>query len=174
MDDKKKMLLDWMRKIHQLEYAHCYQSIDFEKLEKCIGISAFILSTIVAFSYRFPDIKNEFFNEYLFFLKKEYSIPTISFIVALFTGLQTFLKPGEKSENHKKIGFAYEKLRHSIEMILTNDLDNSIDKEVVKIKKQWDELNSIYVSDKNFIKGKNKVKSFNKYPKELSFLPDIE
>lgn len=49
-------------------------------------------------------------------------------------------------------------------MILTNELDSSIDKEVVKIKKQWDELNFIYVSDKNFIKGKSKVKSFNKYP----------
>jgi hypothetical protein len=174
MDDKKKMLLDWMRKIHQLEYAHCYQSISYEKVEKCIGVSAFVLSTVVAFSYRFPDVKNEFFNQYFFFLKKEYSIPTLSFIVALFTGLQTFLKPSEKSENHKKIGFSYEKLRHRIEMILTNDFDKgSLDIEIKEIKTQWDELDSVYVSDGNFIKGKEKVKSFKKYPPELSFLPDV-
>lgn len=91
MEEKRKMLLDWMRKIHQLEYAHCYQSIYYSKLEKYIGISAFLISTLVAFSYRFPDIENEFFNTYLFLLKKTYLIPFLAFVVAILTGLQTFL-----------------------------------------------------------------------------------
>lgn len=67
MEEKNKMLLDWMRKIHQLEYAHCYQSIFFSNLEKKIGIYAFLISTFIAFSYRFPDIQNECFNKYFFY-----------------------------------------------------------------------------------------------------------
>jgi uncharacterized membrane protein YciS (DUF1049 family) len=41
------------------------------KLEKFIGVTAFVLSTIVAFSYRFPEIENEWFINNLFFLKKD-------------------------------------------------------------------------------------------------------
>ena len=70
MEKKKTMLLDWMRKVHLLEYAHCYQSRYYTRIERYIGISAFVLSTLVAFAYKFPEIENEFFNNYLFFLKK--------------------------------------------------------------------------------------------------------
>lgn len=175
MDKKKTMLLDWMRKVHQFEYAHCYQSGYYRKLEKFIGITAFVLSTIVAFSYRFPEIENEWFINNLFFLKKDYLLPFLLFIVALFTALQTFLKPNEKSDIHRKLGFEYEKIRHTIEVTLTKEESNTnLDKDIQKIKKMWDSMNTIYVNDKYFIEGKNKVKSFKKYPKELSFLQDVE
>ena len=121
MEKKKTMLLDWMRKVHQLEYAHCYQSEYYRKIEKRIGISAFVLSSMVAFSYKFPEIKNEWFNTYLFFLDKDYFLPFLLFIVALFTGLQTFLKPNEKSDIHRKLGLEYEKIRHTIEITLTKE-----------------------------------------------------
>ncbi|OOV19250.1 SLATT domain-containing protein [Flavobacterium sp. LM4] len=175
MDQKKTMLLDWMRKIHQLEYAHCFQSLYYSKLEKRIGISAFVLSTLVAFSYRFPAVENICFNTYFFFLKKEYLLPFILLVVALLTGLQTFLKPNEKAENHRKIGLEYEKIRHNIEIVLTKEqTETEIDLRIKEVKKKWDVLNTVYVDDKYFAQGKEKVKSFKKYPKELSFLPDIE
>lgn len=174
MEEKKKMLLDWMRKIHQLEYAHCYQSIYFGKIEKIIGISAFLISTLVAFSYRFPDVENEFFNEYLFFLKKDYLIPFLAFVVAILTGLQTFLKPNEKADVHRKLGLDYEKIRHTIEKTLTKNDSLTIDDDVKKIDEEWKSFNTLYVRPKYFEQAKTKVRNFKKYPEELGFLPTIE
>lgn len=168
------MILDWMRKIHQLEYAHRYQSIYYSTAEKVIGISAFVIATLVAFSYRFPSVEKDTFDNLPFFLKQNYFVPIASAIVAILTGLQTFLKPSEKSETHKKTGSNYEKLRHRIELIITSDLtEKEISKKLELIKEEWDSLDSINVSNFYFLKGKEKVKSFNKYRKELDFLDDV-
>ncbi|WP_375324051.1 SLATT domain-containing protein [Flagellimonas sp. GZD32] len=168
MDESlKRMLLDWMRKIHQLEYAHCYQSIFWSTFEKWIGISAFIISTIVAFSYRFPKLEIPWVQDYL--------LPSTLLIVAILTGLQTFLKPSEKAENHKRIGFNYEKMRHSIELILnTHMTDQKRTREIEIIKNEWADLKSVYVSNRKFKKGKKTVKDLKKYPEELSFLETVE
>ncbi|WP_225037307.1 SLATT domain-containing protein [Winogradskyella sp. SM1960] len=168
MDENlRRMLLDWMRKIHQLEYAHCYQSIFWSTFEKWIGITAFIISTIVAFSYRFPKLEIPWVQDYL--------LPFVLLIVAILTGLQTFLKPSEKAENHKRIGFNYEKMRHSIELILnTNMTDENRTREIEIIKNEWADLKSVYVSNRKFKKGKKTVKYLKKYPEELSFLNTIE
>lgn len=169
MNDKEKMLLDWMRKIHQLEYAHCYQSIKYETTQKWIGISAFILSTLATFTSKFPDFESDNYNMW----KNDISIPLLLLIVTILTGMQTFLKPNEKSENHRRIGLEYEKLRHSIEITLTNSQNINLDDEIRKIKELWDSMDTVYVNDKCFQDGKKKVNSFNKYPEELSFLPTI-
>ena len=50
-DKQKRVLLDWMRKIHQLEYAHRFESLKWANAHKWIGISAFVLSLIIAFWY---------------------------------------------------------------------------------------------------------------------------
>lgn len=168
MDENlRRMLLDWMRKIHQLEYAHCYQSIFWSTFEKWIGITAFIISTIVAFSYRFPKLEIPWVQDYL--------LPFVLLFVAILTGLQTFLKPSEKAENHKRIGFNYEKMRHSIELILnTNMTEENRTREIEIIKNEWADLKSVYVSNRKFKKGKKTVKDLKKYPEELSFLDTIE
>ena len=49
-DKKEKMILDWMRKVHQLEYAHRYQSLYYVNAERWLGISAFVITTFIAFS----------------------------------------------------------------------------------------------------------------------------
>lgn len=163
MNQKELMLLDWMRKIHQLEYAHCFQSLYYSKVEKCIGISAFVLSTAVAFTYRFPFIGYP--------CVKEYVLPMILFIVAILTGYQSFIKPGEKSETHRKLGIEYEKIRHEIETILTGKLnDPKLDTLISTVKSKWDSLNTLYVNQRHYDDAKSKVKSFNKYPKELEFI----
>lgn len=167
MNQKKLMLLDWMRKIHQLEYAHCFQSISYSKIERRTGIWAFVLSTVVAFTYRFP------FIEYSWV--KEYVLPLILFIVAILTGYQSFIRPGEKAEKHRELGIEYERIRHHIETILTTlikhpDLDNHIN----SVKSKWDSMKTLYVKESHYNDARKKVKSFNKYPKELDFLPDNE
>jgi len=172
-DEKRKMILDWMRKIHQLEYANIYQSIRWSNWEKIIGISAFALSTLIACSYRFPELDPETYDKLPLILKHEFMIPLITTIVAILTGLQTFLKPGEKSEAHRKLGNSYEKLRHKIETVLTGELSEyELNQKVEAIRKEWENMEYLNVSPNNFDNGKKRVKSLNKYPEELGFLPD--
>jgi hypothetical protein len=176
MTEKKyKMILDWMRKIHQMEYAHRYQSIFYVKADKWLGISAFVITTLVAFSYRFPPVDPALFQKIPLFLKQSFFVPIASTIAAILTGLVTFLKPSEKSETHKKTASNYEKLRHRIELLLTTPIqEDELNKNLEEIKKEWDSLDAINVSNKFFLRGKAKVKSFNKYPKELDFLDDVK
>jgi hypothetical protein len=49
-----------------------------------------------------------------------------------------------------------------------------VTKKLEIIKDEWESLDAINVSNRNFLNGKNKVKSFNKYPKELDFLEDVQ
>jgi hypothetical protein len=172
-DDKRKMILDWMRKIHQLEYANIYQSIYWSNREKLIGITAFALSTIIACSYRFPGLDTETYKNTPLIFKHEFMIPLLTTIVAILTGLQTFLKPGEKSEAHRKLGNNYEKLRHKIEPVLTGNLmEYELNQKIESIRKDWENMEYLNVSPSNFDKGKKRVKSLNKYPEELGFLPN--
>ena len=172
---KEKMILDWMRKIHQMEYAHRYQSLYYVKAERWLGISAFFITTLIAFSYRFPKIKSDEFQQLPFVFKQEFFVPFASFAAAILTGLITFLRPSERSETHKKTGSNYEKLRHRIELLITSQLaEIQLDKELAEIKDEWDSLDSINVSNRYFLRGKAKINSFNKYPKELDFLVDVE
>jgi len=167
MNKSELLLLDWMRKIHQLEYAHCFQSLFYTKLEKCIGISSFVLTTTVAFTYRFPFINYPWMKECI--------LPLIAFFVAILAGYQAFIKPGEKSEIHRKLGLEYEKIRHDIEplYLLASDPQNpELESKTKEIKSKWDALNTLYVNECYYKQAKYKVKSFNKYPKELDFIPD--
>lgn len=173
-ENQRKMILDWMRKIHQLEYAHRYESLKWSKRQKRVGYSAFVLSLIIAFSFRFPGINWETYQNLPFFLKHNFFVAFGSTIVALLTGYLTFTKPSEKSELHKNTGSSYEKLRHRIELILTMEYQEwEFKKRVELIKEEWESLDAINVSMKNFLAGKEKANSFNKYYKELDFLPDI-
>tara|TARA_R110002126_G_scaffold150334_1_gene296515 strand:+ start:2701 stop:3045 length:345 start_codon:yes stop_codon:yes gene_type:complete len=110
-----------------------------------------------------------------FFLKQNFFVAFASTAVALFTGFQTFLKPNEKAEQHKNTGSNYEKIRHRIEFILTTKFTESERKNRIDmVKDEWENLDAINVSNKNFQKGKDKVKTFGKYPEELAFLEDVE
>ncbi len=171
--EQRNLLLDWMRKIHQLEYAHAYESLKWSKREKIIGISAFIISTLIACSYRFPHLKPEVFEKIPYVCRHDFIIPLASTILAILTGLHTFLKPGEKSENHRKSGLAYEKLRHKIEPNFFRHFTQwEIEQQIESIRKEWEKMDNTYVSPKNFQMGKSRVKSLGKYPEELGFLPN--
>jgi len=168
------MVLDWMRKIHQLEYAHTYESLLWSRIDLWTGISAFAISTLIAFSYQFPSVNSITYESLPFILKSNFFIPFASTIVAILTGLQIFLKPNEKTEVHKNAARQYERLRHSIEIVITTDYTETKTNEKIEgIKKEWEDLTPPSVSPKNFLKGKDKAFSFNKYPPELSFLDDV-
>jgi len=173
-DDQKNMLLDWMRKIHQLEYAHRFESLEWAKTQYRIGLFAFSFSLFIAFSFRFPEVNLETYNNLWWIAKHDNFVAFGSFLVALASGYLTFTKPSEKSEIHKSTGSNYEKLRHEIEMLLTfSGTENVLKKRTAQIKAEWDNLDAINVKEKHFVTAKDKVKKFNKYPEELGFLPTI-
>lgn len=170
-DNQRKMLLDWMRKIHQLEYAHTFDSLKWKVWHSRIGVSAFVLSFLVALSFRFPEFDKGIFENFPLFLRHNFLVALGSTIVAVLTGLQTFLKPSEKSEQHKKMGMNYEKLRHRIETLLNLKLKASeLNERINLIREEWENLEGVNVSEKNYQKAKIKVKGFNKYPEELGFI----
>ena len=173
-DEQRKMILDWMRKIHQLEYAHRFESLKWSRRNKILGISAFIISIIITFSYRFREFGLRSNDDTPFYLDLNFYVAILAFTVAVITGYQTFTKPNEKSQVHKNTGSNYEKLRHRIELILTMNYPQwEFQKRTEAIKEEWESLDAINVSPKYFTQGKEKVKSFNKYYKELDFLPDV-
>ena len=91
--------------------------------------------------------------------------------IAILVALQTFLKPLENADKHRTTSATYEKLRHRIEYLL--EFFASLDRpeeRIQEISKDWAELDSLNVSERNLNRGKVRVKSFDKYPEELGFL----
>ena len=169
-ETQKKMILDWTRKVHILEYAHRYESIYWTKLHNRIGMTAFIFSAIIALSFRLPGVDKEII-ELPFFLEQNFVVAVLATAITILTGLQTFLQPSKKSITHKNTGSNYERLRHSFEMILTMEYQSwESRKRAEQIKKEWDNLDAINVSQKNFKKGSKTVEDMNVYPEKSSFL----
>lgn len=171
--EQKLMILDWMRKVHQLEYAHRYESIKWSKRHTRIGYPAFIISILIAFSFRFPweAIATEYGEH--FYTSHGFYIAMATSFVAILTGYQTFVRPNEKAVMHKNTGQHHERVRHQLEYILTTELgQRNRNSQLEEVRKEWEAIDAINVSNKNFKKGKVMVESFNKYPEELSFVKD--
>jgi len=165
-DNQRLMLLDWMRKIHQLEYAHRFESVRWSKWNYKLGIPALIIASIVGAVSGFKELDET---------AKNIITATGGVSAAILTGLQTFLKPQEHSEKHKSTSSVYEKLRHRIEFLLQFETDmEKIKLEVEKIRNDWNGIDALNVADSNFKDAKNRVNGFRKYPKELGFLDTIE
>ena len=162
--------MDWARKVHQLEYAHCYESLLYSNINNVIGILTLIITSMVAATYQFPAISAKEYQSLPAILKQDYFVATFSSITVIFTAILTLLRPGEKAEKHRTLGNEYEKIRHEFEKILTYDLsDFSIEHKAEQTKLRWDDINTLYVNRHNYSRAKRKVKDFNKYPEELSF-----
>lgn len=164
-----------MRKIHQLEYAHRYESIYWEKFDNWTGLTAFGLSTFIAFTYQFPAMEPAAYAKLCILFKSSFFVPFGSTVVAVLTGVQIFLKPSDKSNLHRSAGHTYEILRHRIEKILTSEYSESkINERIDTIQKEWEDVNPPSVKPRHFIAGKKEVNKLNKYPEPLPFLDDIQ
>jgi hypothetical protein len=174
-ESQKKLALDWMRKVHQLEYAHRFESIFWARLNRPVELIAMAFATVVAFSYQFPAISPKELAALPLILHHDIFVPAGSAIVALLTSIIAFLRPGERSESHRQIGTEYEKLRHEVERIVVLSAPTTeADAALGAFKEKWDALNAPNVSQYNFRRGKQKARSFGKYPEELGFLDSIE
>ncbi|PSL22376.1 SLATT domain-containing protein [Chitinophaga ginsengisoli] len=162
-EQTRKLILDWMRKIHILEYANRSESIRWKNIHFWLGVPALVLGVLIA---AVPKLD--------FFADAVSTVLTLGgLLIAILTGLQTFLKSSEKSESFRKMSVRYEELRHKIEVLLQTDTEKEAQAGLEKIRKEWAAIDSINVSQNHFNRAKGKVKKFGKYPEELSFLENI-
>lgn len=156
-EQQKNLALDWTRKIHTLEYAHRYESLDKQNLNLAFGIPAIIISALISTKILNLTGQSEC---------TQIITGAGAAIVAILTGLQTFLKPGEIAEKHRTSSVTYEDLRHRLEILLaTDNLDSAtlLDK-LNQLKAEWSRLHTPNVSTKNWLKAKAQVKSLEAYP----------
>lgn len=162
-DNQKKLVLDWLRKVHTLEHAHRQEGISWNSYNNWLGIPSLILAALIASLGSICEIKDELIISIL---------TTIGgVIVAILVGIQTFLKPSEFAEKHRLASGTYEKLRHKIEYLLQfQSNEPNVEKLIDEIRLEWNNIDSINVSNKYFMLAKSWVKGLNKYPPELDFL----
>jgi hypothetical protein len=152
---RQRLLLDWTRKIHTLEYAHRYASMAKERLNLWLGIPAVITSAAIGAQVSTP-WQQEQVTQVL--------VAVGGIVVAILVGLQTFLKPSEMAEKHRSASAVYEDLRHRLELLLTKDDVSKLEQELNLFKAEWDRLETPNVSDKSWHKAKNRVSELGTYP----------
>jgi hypothetical protein len=163
-EQTRKLILDWMRKIHTMEYANRFQSITWKKTNLWLGIPALVIGILIAAVPKIDAVSN-FVGTI---------IPIGGLLIAILTGLQTFLKPTEKSEAFRKMSVRYEELRHKVELVLQVETETAAQTGLEKIRKDWAAIDSLNVSNFHFREAKTKVKGLNKYPEELGFLDNVD
>lgn len=163
-ESQKNLILDWLRKIHKMEWAHRYESKKWRRINFIFGITSTILAAILSTVPNIPIFSPNTIK---------IIVPLGAMIVTILSGLQTFLNPSEISEKFRAKSDEFESLRHYIEEVIEFHYDESSEEENKKflkdIRERWDKIGSLNMSDKNFIKAGEKIDKSNRYPKEIKF-----
>ncbi|PKA99229.1 hypothetical protein B0O79_2933 [Flavobacteriaceae bacterium MAR_2009_75] len=165
--EETSLILDWRRKIHQMEYANRYQSMYWSYLNLSLGLSAFFLSLFIAFSFKFPEVSIEEYDKLCWICKHENFVALGSLIVALFTGLNTFLKPNERAEKHRAKSDSYERLRREFERYAIKEFKSKSDSEEAlnDLQNKYDNMDILNIFEFFYNKARKKVKADKKYTK---------
>ena len=163
-EQQKKLILDWTRKIHTLEYAHRYESLSKDGLNLWLGVPSIIIASLIGAmsSLSLPECPG--LKSFLVFVA---SLGACA--VAVMAGLQTFLKPSELAEKHRFCSTIYEDFRHRLELLLLFDNSDSaqLTEKLNQLKAEWDRLHTPNVSANNWTKAKKQVTSLKTYPEAL-------
>lgn len=158
------LLLDWMRKVHKLEWAHRYESITWKHINLSMGIVSVTMATVISAMPSIPGIEDS----------SEKLITSVgAIIVAILTGLLTFLKPSEHSEALRMKADQFEALRHELEEIVEfQDVKTGSDELSEKLssfRESWKQIDSLNVSDRNFDRAGETVNRSCRYPRLTEF-----
>ncbi|PWS33304.1 SLATT domain-containing protein [Pedobacter paludis] len=156
-ESQRRLVVEWTKKVHILEYAHRFESKRQERKNIYYGVPPIIIGALITIQ-----VVNNF------------SIPFASIggcIIAILTGLQTFLKPTELAEKHRRISETYEKLRNRFEYLLIYEINEaSFNEKLNRIKSDWDNLETLNVPVKIYLEAKSQVKKNETYPEPPSFI----
>lgn len=157
---QKRLVLDWMRKLHTLEYAHRYASVSNDRLNLLLGVPAVVVSGLIA-----AQVSTPWQQETI----TQIAVAVGASLVAVLVGLQTFFKPTEIAEKHRSASSAYEDLRHRLELLLVFDGEhkNEISHKLEQLKAEWDRFETPNVSHKAWSRAKARVAEVGTYPGSL-------
>lgn len=161
-ESQMELVLDWMRKIHRMEWAHRFEAKRWKIANLVLGIASIILATMIAGIPTVPGISPEI---------QQITIAVGAIVVAIISGFQTFLKPSKMAERLGNRSDEYEAMRHELEQIyeFSDDLGPELQARLDKIRDTWKEVPSMSVSDTSFNKAGGRVSSYGRYPSNLSF-----
>jgi hypothetical protein len=159
-NEQKRLVLDWMRKIHTLEYAHRYASIDKDKLNYKLGLPATIISGLIGVQIASPWNQEKL---------TQIIISIGASLAAILVGIQTLLKTSEVAEKHRYASAAYEDLRHRLEFLFAFNHEDGeeIRKQLEQFKAEWDRFQTPNVSNKQWLRAKARVTEVGTYPESL-------
>lgn len=161
-EHQKQLVLDWMRKIHRMEWTHRFEAKKWKTTNILLGITSIILATVMAAISTIPGIND---------VATKYIVSIGAIIVAILSGLQTFLKPSEMAEKFGKRSDEYEAIRHRLEELF--EFHDAIDKgfllELEEIRESWKNVASMNASDRSFKKAGIAIQKDDRYPTKLDF-----
>lgn len=158
-DDQWALVLDWMRKLHTLEYAHRYESTRKERLNLMLGVPVVVASALAGVHVVAPGLETPLARA---------ATGLGAGAVGVLAALLTFFKPAEVAEKHRAASFKYESLRHRLEFLLTFDRDSEdITEKLSRFKEDWDVLATMNVTNRTWFRAKVRVTEVGTYPASL-------
>lgn len=157
-ENQRLLLLDWMRKMHQYEYAHREQSTVLSVVHFALGISVIIMGSILGVLHIFES-------------DSLWISGLLGIGVAVATSISTFVRSQEYAERHRHLSVSFEKLRHHIEYVMINRITSeNAEAEIHKINTQLAEVDAVNVWNWIYEKSCKKVKGEGIYPEKSAFL----
>jgi hypothetical protein len=158
-DDQRALVLDWMRKLHTLEYAHRYASVRNERRNLLLGLPVVAVSALAGAQVALPGMDTTVTR----------ALGGLgAAAVAVLAALQTFFKPAEVAEKHRAASFQYESLRHRLEFSITFGQDpQDLPAKLTQFKDDWEALITPNVSTREWIRAKARVLEIGTYPDSL-------
>jgi hypothetical protein len=158
-DDQWALVMDWMRKLHTLEYAHRYESIRGGRLNLTLGVPVVATSALSSAQVAMPGLDSTL---------AQALVGSGAAVVGVLAALLTFLKPAEVAEKHRAASFQYEALRHRLEFLLTfNQESNDLVPKLSRLKEEWEALKTPNVTTRTWTRAKARVTEVGTYPESL-------
>jgi hypothetical protein len=130
--DAAKQLTIWAERIDIAQKGHYKNSERHKIIQYLISIPLMVLSVTVSSFLFFEDVHNIFLKPYIFGL---------SILVVILSFLDFFLKPGEKSENHRAHAAKYGGLKRELESFLMKEhTDEELTHFLDKFRYKWDTI----------------------------------
>jgi hypothetical protein len=112
-DTFKPLLTEWLAKVSENQKVNHRAAVRFMRYHYILGIPAVILSSIIGTSI-FATIEKQTNTTFKVLLG------VLSILVAVITGLQTFLRYPERAAKHKEISAKLAEIHREIEQLLAN------------------------------------------------------
>ncbi len=129
------MLVRWLKRARESAFAHYAAEERYSRLNYALGVPAAFLAAVVGTSV-FASLDKVVDN------RIKVLVGVLSIGSAVLAGLQTFLRYGDRAEQHRKAAVIYASLRREIELALLFRSDITKDS-IEAIKQKYNEITEV-------------------------------